>query len=119
VVYAVRATVGAAVAVCVAIAVLREFGCVVLLGGEEVASQGVGELKVGSECARLSNDGGAARDNVPKYCSRSVSKQPAILAESGDRYPVERINFVMADMFLLEKAPRITLSTASSQCAKS
>jgi hypothetical protein len=117
VVYAVDAAVGAAVAVCVAIAVLREVGCVVLLGGEEVASQGIGELEVGSECARLADDGGAARDNVPG--SQSLSQQPAMSAGSGDCYPVERINFVMADMFLLEGAPRVMLSTASSQCAKS
>ncbi|MBE3045258.1 hypothetical protein IMZ48_22445 [Candidatus Bathyarchaeota archaeon] len=38
---------------------------VVLLRGEEVAAERVGELEVGSKGARLADDGGAARDDVP------------------------------------------------------
>jgi hypothetical protein len=38
---------------------------VVLLRGEEVAAQRIGELEIGPVSAGLANDGGAARDNVP------------------------------------------------------
>ena len=38
---------------------------VVLLRGQEVAAEGIGELEVGSVCARLPNDGRTARDDVP------------------------------------------------------
>lgn len=35
-----------------------------LLGGEEVAAEGVGELEVGAVCAGLADDGGTALDDV-------------------------------------------------------
>ncbi len=73
-----RVGVGEAIAVAIgfrfgggfAFGVGRRFGVggvgVVLLGGEEVAAQRVGELEVGPVCARLADDGGAARDDVPE-----------------------------------------------------
>lgn len=36
----------------------------VLLGGEEIAAQRIGELEVGAICAGLAYDGGTARDDI-------------------------------------------------------